>query len=419
MLAGRMPRDLLRQTVAQLAQRLDRAFAETALRPSASVRSKSSAESLGVAARLRALGLIRAFYGGPDSLDTHGRIFPEPLPITPSVSRVRSINGQGEVLDLRWPSEFSPLWSLEAVQERLETLTSEERDAFMLSSRPDAVALLREFGIDQSASLREKYLRSKGNQTAHARWFRHADGPRPVAVLLHGYLGGTFAIEERVLPVRRLFDGGLDVVLTILPLHGPRRSEARGFRPPAFPSSDPRFTIEGFRQLVFDHRALFDYLRLGGAPGIGLMGMSLGGFSAALLSTLEPNLRFSVLFIPLAAIEQFAHDHGRMLGTPAEQEQQRDALRAAQWPISPLARPPLLASDRVAVVAGQADEVTGLAHAEHLAQHFGTHISLFEGGHLLHFGRERAFEPVWQMLEHEGFRSVRPPSGRVLKSVRP
>jgi hypothetical protein len=61
MLATRMPRDLIRQTVAQLAQRVDRAFAETALRPSASVRSKSSAESLGVAARLRALSLIRQF----------------------------------------------------------------------------------------------------------------------------------------------------------------------------------------------------------------------------------------------------------------------------------------------------------------------------------------------------------------------
>jgi len=419
MLPDRMP-SLFRRTVADLAQRVDRAFAETALRPSMSTRSKSSAESLGVDARLRALTLIRLFYGGPDALATHGRIFPSSPPISPNVTRVRSMGGGGggEVLDLRWPSEFDPLWTLDAVQERLETISPEDRELLRLSSRPDAEALLREFGIDQSATLRDKYLRSKANRTAHARWYRHANGPRPIAVLLHGYLGGNFAIEERVLPVRRLFEGGLDVVLTILPLHGPRRSESRGFRPPAFPSSDPRFTIEGFRQLVFDHRALFEYFHAGGAPGLGLMGMSLGGFSAALLSTLEERLRFSVLFIPLAAIEEFAFDHGRMLGTPAEQEQQRDALRAAQWPISPLARPPLVAAERVSVVAGEADHVTGLAHAEHLAQHFGTHISRFEGGHLLHFGRERAFEPVWQMLEHEGFRSVRPPSGRFPKSVR-
>jgi hypothetical protein len=417
MLRDRMPPGLFRRTVAHFAQRVDRAFAETALRPSASTRSKSSAESLGVDARLRALALIRAFYGWPDALATHGRIFPSAPRISPSVRRVRSMGREGEVLDLRWPSEFEPLWSLAGVQARLETLSTDERDLLRVSSRPDAAALLREFGIDQSAPLRDKYLRSKANRTAHARWFRHASGPRPIAVLLHGYLGGNFALEERVLPVRRLFEGGLDVVLTILPLHGPRRAESRGFRPPAFPSSDPRFTIEGFRQLVFDHRALFEYLRAGGAPGLGLMGMSLGGFSAALLSTLEEHLRFSVLFIPLAAIEVFAHDHGRMLGSVAEQEQQRDALRAAQWPISPLARPPLVAPERVAIVAGEADEVTGLAHAERLAEHFGTHVSRFEGGHLLHFGRERAFEPVWQMLENEGFRSVRPPNG-VPKPVR-
>jgi acetyl esterase/lipase len=414
-----MPIDLLRQTVASLARRVDRAFAETALRPSASVRSKSSAESLGVAARLRALELIGTFYAEPDPLTTHGRIFPSAPPIVPIVTRARGLGGEGEVLDLQWASEFEPLWSLDAVQERLDRMDPAARDLLTLSARPDAEALLREFGIDQSAGLREKYLRATANRAAHARWFRHAAGPRPVVVMLHGYLGGNFTIEERVMPVRRLFEGGLDVVLTVLPLHGMRRSQARGFRPPAFPSSDPRFTIEGFRQLVWDHRGLFEYLRAGGAPGLGVMGMSLGGFAAALLSTLERGLRFSVLFIPLAAIDQFAHDHGRMLGTTTEQQQQRDALRAAQWPISPLARPPLLAAERVAVVAGEADEVTGLTHAQTLAAHFGTQVSRFEGGHLLHFGRERAFEPVWQMLEHEGFRSVRPLSGRVPKSVRP
>jgi hypothetical protein len=401
-----MDSSLFRQTVAQLARGVDRAFANTALRPSASLRRKSSAESLTPDARLRALALIREFYGSRDALHTHGRIFPSPDRIRPQVSRVRSLGRAGEVLDLRWTSEFEPLWSAAVLQERLDALSDDVRAELGLPSAADASQLLREFGIDQSASLRDKYLRAIANRTAHARWFRHASAPRPAAVLVHGYLGGNFAIEERVLPVRRLFDGGLDVLLTVLPLHGPRRSEARGFRPPAFPSSDPRFTIEGLRQLVFDHRGLFDYVRAGGASGLGLMGMSLGGYAAALLSTLEPGLRFSVLFIPLAAIEQFAFDHGRMLGSDTDQAAQREALRAAQWPVSPLARPPLVAADRVAVVAGNSDFVTGLAHAERLAQHFGTRVSRFPGGHLLQLGRERAFEPVWSMLEHEGFRPV-------------
>ena len=43
--------------------------------------------------------------------------------------------------------------------------------------------------------------------------------------------------------------------------------------------------LEVSAQLVFDHRGLFDYLRARGAPAIGVMGASLGDYSAALLST--------------------------------------------------------------------------------------------------------------------------------------
>jgi pimeloyl-ACP methyl ester carboxylesterase len=184
----------------------------------------------------------------------------------------------------------------------------------------------------------------------------------------------------------------------VLPFHGPRRSEARGYLPPSFPSSDPRFTIEGFRQLVFDHRALFAYLKGQGTSEIGLMGMSLGGYAAALLATLEPALAFLVLFIPLASIEDFARKHGRLTGSAEQQAEQHTALRAAQWAVSPLARPPRVASDRTLVIEGVSDLVTGAPHALPLAQHFGAPTVTFPGGHLLHFGRAQAFEAIHTLL---------------------
>jgi pimeloyl-ACP methyl ester carboxylesterase len=211
-------------------------------------------------------------------------------------------------------------------------------------------------------------------------------------------MAGNFLIEERVWPVKRLFQSGLDVVLTVLPLHGPRRAEARGYLPPAFPSSDPRFTIEGFRQLVFEHRGLFDYLRQCGAPELGVMGMSLGGYSAALLATVEQALRLAVFLVPLASIEDFAYRSGRMVGDAGEQLAQREALRKAQLAVSPFARPSQLPPERVVAVAGEADLVTGVEQARKLCQHFGSQLSLFHGGHLLHAGREEAFEPVWRLL---------------------
>jgi pimeloyl-ACP methyl ester carboxylesterase len=255
--------------------------------------------------------------------------------------------------------------------------------------------------IDRVSTLREKYLASTHNRTAYARWFRHCDGPRPCAVVLHGYLGGFYPLEERLWPLRALFDGGMDVVFTVLPFHGPRRDRRRGLSPPAFPSSDPRFTIEGMRQLVFDHRGLFDYLRGRGTPAVGVMGTSLGGYSSALLATLDP-LAFAVFLIPLASIDLFALRHGRMIGEQEQQRVQAQALARAQAVVSPLSRAPKVAPDRTIVIAGEADRVTGIEHSAMLAQHFGTGLETFAGGHLLQLGRSTPFQHVFGMLEAAG-----------------
>jgi predicted alpha/beta hydrolase family esterase len=128
------------------------------------------------------------------------------------------------------------------------------------------------------------------------------------------------------------------------------------------------------------------------------MGMSLGGYSAALLATLERELRFAVFLVPLAAIEDFAYQNGRMTGVMTEQLAQHEALKRAQRVISPFARPPQLPAARVVSVAGESDLVTGVEPARKLSQHFGGQLSLFHGGHLLHAGREEAFAPVWRLL---------------------
>lgn len=395
-----MHKPLLRRTVTQLARGLDRAFSGAALNPPRNVWGVSlartpRAERLDHDGRLRVLSLIESFYTRPEFMSADNALLPRPAAAQPAQTRVRSYARRGEVIDLRWPSRFEPLWSRAAVHAHVASLPEPSQRALGFTpGAPD----LTQLGIDRNADLPEKYLRAQANQTAHARWFRHAGPARPCVVLIHGYLAGNYLIEERVWPVRRLFDSGLDVVITTLPLHGLRRDATRGFVPPAFPSSDPRFTIEGFRQLVFDHRALFDYLRARGATGLGVMGMSLGGYAAALLATLESWLDFAVFVVPLAAIEDFAHKSGRMTGDSEQQLLQREALARAQASISPFSRPSLLPASRAITVAGESDLVTGLDQAHRLAEHFGGQLSVFHGGHVLHAGREAAFEPVWHML---------------------
>jgi pimeloyl-ACP methyl ester carboxylesterase len=390
-----MYKPLLRRAVSGLARGLDRAFTETALTPSKRSSRASHAERLDHAGRMRALRLIGSFYDRPEFLSLENELFPRPRAVAPKVTRVRAFGSHGDVFDLAWPSEFEPLWSRRALAEHLSGLPEGKKQE--LGLLPGAEELAAN-GFDRAGELREKYLRASENRTAHARWFRHCGPARPCVVLIHGYIGGNYVLEERLWPVKRLFQSGLDVVLTILPLHGPRRAQARGYLPPAFPSSDPRFTIEGFRQLVFDHRALFDHLQRCGVRDLGVMGMSLGGYSAALLATLERALRFAVFMVPLAAIEDFAYNNGRMIGHAAEQLAQREALQRAHRTVSPFARAPQLPAARVVSVAGEADLVTGVEQARKLSQHFGGQLSLFHGGHLLHAGREEAFAPVWRLV---------------------
>lgn len=356
-----MPRNLLSSASRLVAREVDRAFRSTALTAPALMRRRSTAESLGHDERITGLGAIAEIYARPGLVDDPEAFFTRPATITPQIERVRGYGKKGEVLDLHWKSDYQPLWG---------------QPGFM----PDVMVT----GFDTTRTVRAKYLSEKRNLTAHARWFRHLDGARPAVMILHGYLAGELAVEEQLWPTRVLFDQGYDVIFTVLPFHGARK--ARLLAPPRFPASDPRFTIEGFRHLVFDHVALADYMLGGRVKSLGLMGMSLGGYGTSLLATLDARWAFAVPVVPLSCTAQFARETGRLVGTPEQQTLQQAALSHAQRAVSPLERPAQIDSKRIVVVAGASDHVTGLPHAERLAAHFKSELLTFEGGHLLQFG---------------------------------
>jgi pimeloyl-ACP methyl ester carboxylesterase len=307
------------------------------------------AERLSHEERMRALAAITAAYAAPEIWTTPDAFFAPPAPIAPQLERVRD-----GVVDASWTSDFTPYL----------------------------------------AEVREKYLAHEENRTARARLYFGAS-PRPALVLVHGYLAGQWRIEERAWPIAWLARR-FDLALALLPFHALRsRTDRRG--PPPFPGSDPRFTNEGFRQSILDLRALVRFLRARGAPSVGVMGMSLGGYTSALLATIEPGLAFCVPIIPLASLADFALEQGR-LGAGPEALAQRDALHEANRVVSPFARPSLVPKERVLVVAGEADRITPIAHAERLAKHFGAETVRFPGGHLLQFGRGDAFRAIGRFV---------------------
>jgi pimeloyl-ACP methyl ester carboxylesterase len=249
------------------------------------------------------------------------------------------------------------------------------------------------------------------NRFAHARLLLHPERARPAVVLLHGYMGGMPAFEERFWSASSFFRRGLHVALFALPFHGPRKGGAP-WAPPAWPSADFRMTVEGFRQAIHDLRALRLLLAAEGATAVGAMGMSLGGYVTALLATAEPELAFAVPHIPLASIPDFMRDGGQIPGTPAERERLHALLEEMHAVISPLRRPVLVPPGGRMVIAGAADRITPLAHSERLAAHFGVPVTTFDGGHLMQLGRGRAFELALGMLERQGLLPPEPISSR-------
>lgn len=335
---------------------VDRAATLAATAGRKSKRGKSRAESLGHRERMEALGAITKLYP-----HAHPEYFRDPRSITPAERVVRWSAGGHRVVDLSWSSDYQPF----------------------------------------DSSMLERFARHAENRVAAARGFFGPE-PRPVALLIHGYMAGQYDLEQRVWPIEWLDRIGLDAVLPVLPFHAVRGSARRLGQPPPFPGSDPRLSNEGFRQAMGDLRDLVAWLLERGHPSVGVMGMSLGGYTTSLLATVEAQLAFAVPIIPLASLADFARDQGRLGSSPHETELEHRALDDAHRVVSPLARPPLVARERMLVVAARADRITPVAHARRIAHHFGAPMESWHGGHLLQFGRAEKFRRIGRLLDELG-----------------
>ncbi len=303
--------------------------------------------------QLRQLARVAEAYGDPRLLTEPDAFFVPPS--LPSVLRapVRSLPGGGRVEDISFRTTFVPT---------------------------------HEFP-------REAYAAFAENHTAVARYWRHST-PRATAVCIHGYLGGNLPFEEVAFEVPRLYRWGLDVLLPVLPFHG---SRAPAGRRGIFPGTDPWRSVEGFAHAISDLRAWKAWLRAEGSSAVGTVGMSLGGYTAALLATVDPAIDFTTLMVPLASLGDAYMQHRERLPEPPPPWVGRridDSLRV----VSPLTRPSLVAPASVLVLAADRDGITPAVHAERLREHFQARFDTFAGGHLLQVGRGRAWGSLKEFL---------------------
>ena len=327
----------------------DRAF--VAAMQARSRRGRASVDAMPHDERLAKLALVARLYDGAEDL-----FFPRPAPLELTLRSVRA-----NVWETHWASQFEP------------------------------------FAVEVA----EKYMARIENRTARARLYLGSTPKRPAIIALHGYMGGAWLLEENVWPIDWFLRRGLDVALPVLPFHAGRAGARRGA--PSFPSADPRNTNDGFRQAVADVRTLVRWFRDRGAPHVGVTGMSLGGYTTALVATVveEGEIDFVMPMIPLASIADFAREQGR-LGTGPRADEQHAALERAHWIASPFARALKLPRARALVVAAENDHITPLSHAQRIAKHFECDMRTMNGAHLIQLGRGDAFRALGAMLEREG-----------------
>lgn len=348
-------RDAAVQTVAY---RVDRLINHYFLNPPAKNRPRG--DRLTPAAKIAKMAEMGAPFGDPRYRSEPDTFFPVLDAVDLRSTKIGNYGRDGEVFDLSWTSALAPVHPDAKVHERLAE-------------------------------------RSATNHKAIARGFFHRGAARPAIILLHGYRAGNLDINRYAFPVAGFFSKlGMDVVLAVLPHHGPRGVQGKL---PLLPAGDPRVTVESFRHAIVDLRTLVRVLRGRGSSAVGALGMSLGGYTVALLATVEP-LDFVVPMIPLASVADMAAH--RFDGTPDEIRAQVSALEAMHEVVSPFARPSKVPSERVLVIGGEVDQVTPIEHARRLAEHLNAKLHTFLGGHILQVGREAGFGEVATMLRRVG-----------------
>lgn len=252
---------------------------------------------------------------------------------------------------------------------------------------------------------RERWLDYASNRTAHAWVLRHSGPARPWLVCIHGYGMGSPFVDlgafDPALLHRRL---GLNLILPVLPLHGPRkigRSSGTGFI-----AGFEFDTVHAEAQAMWDVRRILSWVRAQGAPAVGAYGLSLGGYTTALLACLDADLACAIPGIPAA-------DFGRLqrrFATPMLLREAEaiglgwDDIEAVLRVVSPLALEPLTPHDRRFLFAGTADRLVPPDQVRDLWIHWDRpRIVWYQGSHL-----SIAREPAVRALLREALETSLP-----------
>lgn len=238
-------------------------------------------------------------------------------------------------------------------------------------------------------ALREARAGFARNNVVHAQHWRHDDGPRPTLCLIHGFMGSAYLFNGLFFSLPWFYRSGYDVVLYTLPFHGRRAERNSPFSGHGYFAHGFAGFCEAMAQAVHDFRSLLDYLEFTGVDRVALTGMSLGGYTSALLASVDDRIQAVIPNVPVVTPDRTVDEwfpanlimglRDRLAGTDSA------LTAAASMYSSPLNYRPLPSRDRRLIIAGLGDRLAPPRQAELLWQHWDRcAFHWFPGNHVLH-----------------------------------
>jgi pimeloyl-ACP methyl ester carboxylesterase len=180
----------------------------------------------------------------------------------------------------------------------------------------------------------------------------------PTVVMLHSLMSASDAGYR--IWARRFNALDWNAAFVHLPFHYSRRPPGHLNGELCF-TADLILTGDTLRQAVVEIRQLLQWLRAEGSHEFGLLGTSYGGWLAAIVASLEPDLRFLALLAPMVNTEHALYEGPSSWTLRRQLERaglERSLLERHAHLSSPLRAPPAGdAAERTLIVAGAFDRI--------------------------------------------------------------